>query len=246
MTLGAERYEPESYWSRRLETEFSLRATGHHSYSSTYNDWLYRRKRHVLRGALAGVPSDTPALDVGSGTGWGVRQLLERGHPVEGCDITDVAVARLSAQFPSTSFFKVALGSTPIPRVQESLGLITLLDVAYHITEEEIWQSAIGDLGRVIRHGGVLIVTDRLGPRHEQVSDHVVFRSLAEWREAAHAAGLELVSLRPLYRWLSRPKNLPGWRLLPDGTRGVAEYLLDDLRIGQRAPHMRCALFRRS
>src|SRR6059058_2601072 len=99
----AEKYEPAAYWSDRLAGQYDLRGTGHLSYSARYNQWLYRAKRRALRRALRSLQPRARALDLGSGTGWVVAELIRAGADVEGCDIAELAVKRLSEQFPETT-----------------------------------------------------------------------------------------------------------------------------------------------
>jgi SAM-dependent methyltransferase len=238
-------YEPETYWSERLERDFTLRGTGHVSYSESYNEWVYRRKAKALRQALEGAPSGGHALDLGSGVGWGVRQLLSHDFKVDGCDITLVAVQRLAQEIPEATFFQANLGSAPVPRDDQTFDVVTLLDVAYHITNDELWSAAVRDVGRLLKPGGVFIITDRIGTNREQVQEHVVFRSQRDWEQAASAAGMRLVQVQPLYTWLSRPKNIRGWRRVPDDVRGRVEYLLDEHPVVPRAPHLRWGAFAR-
>src|SRR4051794_34671161 len=143
-------YEPERYWSERLEREYTLRGTGHLNYSQSYNDWVYRAKGRALDRALADVAAGSRVLDVGSGVGWGVSRLLDHGYQVEGCDITAVAVERLGERFPQADFFTLAVGSDEIPRDADTFDAATLLDVAYHITDDQLWRSALADLARVL------------------------------------------------------------------------------------------------
>jgi SAM-dependent methyltransferase len=238
-------YEPETYWSKRLESDFTLRGTGHVSYSEAYNEWVYRRKANALRQSLARVAGGGRALDLGSGVGWGVRQLLGYGLKVDGCDITPVAVRRLAETFPEATFFEANLGSVPIPRDDQTFDVVTLLDVAYHITDTELWTATVADVGRLLKPGGSFIVTDRIGAADERVQDHVLFRSRSTWERAVTAAGMRFIELRPLYAWLCRSKGIRGWRRLPDGIRGPAEYALDQYRIIPREPHLRWAVFQR-
>jgi SAM-dependent methyltransferase len=233
-------YEPEEYWSKRLERDFNLRGTGHIAYSERYNAWLYRRKARALRRALEGDRRGTRALDAGSGVGWVVAELLRVGARVEGFDIAELAVDRLRIDFPEANFFRLTLGAEPIPRPNQSYDVITAMDVLYHITDDVSWTNAVEELGRVLRFGGKLIVSDGLGATDETVAEHVRLRSRERWNHAASRAGLELTALDPLYRWLSRPQRSLLSRL-PDGLRGALEY---GLEYGlPRRPHMRCAVF---
>lgn len=219
-----------------------MRGTGHVGYSEAYNAWLYRRKRHVLRRAVGDMASGTRALDVGSGVGWVVAELLDLGADVEGLDIAEPAVEGLTARFPGIPFLCVALGSEPIPRDGETYGLVTAMDVLYHVTDDALWRNAIKELGRVLRSAGMLIVSDGLNGRDRDVAEHVRFRSRDRWEEAASSAGLELAQTYPLYRWLSRPPRRISSHL-PGQLQGALQY---GLEYGlPRRPHMRCAVLRK-
>jgi SAM-dependent methyltransferase len=237
-------YRPAEYWSRRLEREFNLRGTGHLQYNEAYNAWLYRAKRRALNRAMrcAGRPSS--ALDVGSGVGWVVAELLGRGLDVEGCDIAPVAVDGLRRRFPERSFFQLALGDEAVPRPEASYDLVTALDVSYHITDDARWRLAVAEIGRVLCPGGSLIVIDGLGEREISPAAHVRFRSLDAWTAAGREAGLEIHALLPCYRWISRERGTGALSRLPDGVRGATEYALEWLV--PRRPHMRCGVLRRS
>lgn len=179
---------------------------------------------------------------VGSGTGWVVSRLLAHGARVEGCDLTQVSVERLRERHPGLAFFRVELGAQPLPHPDASFDTVTMLDVAYHITDEAHWRAAVGEAARVLRPGGRLVVTDGLGDRDRTPAAHVRFRGLATWNEAAADAGLVLEQRFAAFRWLSRDPGLPGWRRLPGEARGAVEYALE--RTVPRAPHQRCAVFR--
>jgi SAM-dependent methyltransferase len=240
----SEGYRPAEYWSERLAGQYDLRGTGHLSYSRGYNDWLYRAKKRALRKALAGVRPGSAALDLGSGTGWVVQELLTAGMAVEGCDIAELAVERLSSQFPQAAFFQVTLGADPLPRADSSYDLVTALDVMYHVTDDAAWRAALAEAARVLRPGGLLVISDGLGDGDVEPSAHVRFRSLPRWTEAAAELGLQRQRLDPYFRWLSRD---PGTgrlaRRIPDGLRGAGEYALETL--APREPHMRLAAFSR-
>lgn len=233
-------YEPQTYWSSRLDREFNLRGVGHAEYNVAYNTWLYRRKRMVLDRALRGRPAGTSALDIGSGVGWVVRYLLQRGFRVSGCDIAEGAVDRLRSSYPAADFFRLTVGTEPIPRGDASVEVLTMIDVAYHIVDYELWQTALSEFSRVLRPDGQLVVTDGLGQSPVRVADHVQHRSLHDWEQAAQRAGMRVAQTGPLFRWLSRPRAVRGWDRVPDGLRGAAEFALDC--VAPTPPHMRWAV----
>jgi SAM-dependent methyltransferase len=191
-----------------------------------------------LDACLREVPTGTRALDIGSGVGWVVQQLLRHGMHVEGCDIAPVSVEELGRRFPDVTFFKLAVGAEKIPRPDASYGLVTALDVTYHITDDAKWLAAVGEIARVLEPGGRLVVSDGLGDDTSEPAPHVRFRSLEMWSRAEQF-GLEIREVRPYFRWLSRPRNARGFRRLGDRTRGALEFALE-LAL-PRSPHMRCA-----
>jgi SAM-dependent methyltransferase len=239
-----EQHRPEPYWSERLEGEFSLKGTGHIGYSRAYNRWLYRAKGRALRRALKGVDLPARTLDIGSGTGWVVRELLQFGASVEGSDLTAVAVERLREAFPGITFHCFAIGSDQVPYGEASLDLVTALDVLYHVTDDQAWSAAIKEIARVLRPGGALIVTDGMAAGDQDPAHHVRFRSLDRWRHQAESSGMQLSDLVPLYRWLSRDPSDGRLASLPDSVRGPLEYGLETLKLGR--PHMWCGVLTRA
>jgi SAM-dependent methyltransferase len=239
-----DRYEPDVYWSDRLSEQFDKRGTGHLSYSHQYNEWLYRAKRRALRRALRDVTPAGSVLDLGSGTGWVVQELSTAGMTVVGCDIAPVAVERLRARFPSARFFRTTLGAEPLDCEDGSQDAVTALDVLYHVVDDDAWLNALTEAKRVLRPGGLLIVSDGFGADDRTPSEHVRFRSRARWSAAASDVGLTLARLDAYFRWLSRdPQEGLMARHLPDGLRGAAEYALEQLI--PRTPHMRLAVYAR-
>jgi SAM-dependent methyltransferase len=241
--LSRSDYDPRAYWSERLEEDFSLRGTGHIAYSERYNRWLYRAKRTALRRALAEVGHPAKAFDIGSGTGWVIRELTEFGDSVEGSDLTLVAVERLRRSFPAIEFHQLAIGDDRIPRPDASFDLVTALDVLYHVPDDGDWAAGIREVARILRPGGSLVASDGLGDHDERPAAHVRFRSRERWEREASRAGMKVGTVIPLYRWLSRSPSESRLARLPDRLRGPIEYGLERLRIGR--PHMRCAVLTR-
>jgi SAM-dependent methyltransferase len=151
-------------------------------------------------------------------------------------------VARLQERFPDRNVFRYRLGADALPYADGSLQLVTLLDVAYHVTADEEWRRGVLDLARVLAPGGSLIVMDRLGSTTTDVEEHVRFRSLDTW---AAALGTEFATrtVRPALRWLSREPGDSVFQQWRPRLRGAVEYALD--RTVPREPHLRIARFER-
>ena len=245
MNQGTPRYRAKEYWDTRLGHAPGLRGVGHIGYGDPYNQWVYRRKGNVLARAfaMAGVESDTSdltALDVGSGTGWVIEQLLQRTPKVSGVEITDVALGRLRARFPQLTLEQVEVGKDPLPFPSSSFDVVTMMDVSYHVVDDAALRYAVKEIARVLKVGGSLIITDRLGDSDEDVAEHVRMRSRRFWSEVGSAEGLQLRSVDSCYRWLSRSREESWMRLLPQRVRGAIEYTLD--RTLPNPPHLRLAV----
>ena len=237
-------YRPSEYWTNRLGRDFSLRGVGHIGFTERYNEWIYRQKRRALRRILPTRTGTARALDVGSGVGWVVNELVTLGYDVEGCDISPLAVERLGERFPGRRFFPLELGAEPAPREDATFDLVTILDVTYHIVDDDLWARGVADLARLLRAGGHLVVIDRFADDAEDKAAHVRFRSRGQWESTAAAAGLSLEEVIPVYRWLSREHDRGPFRRLPGAVRGALEFGLE--RVVPRAPHMRAARFVRA
>jgi SAM-dependent methyltransferase len=235
-------YRAEEYWTDRLSRDCSLRGVGHASYSRRYNAWIYRTKGRVLSDLLSGVPF-AEALDIGSGTGWVTEQLARRGAAVTGIDVAEPAVEYLRHQFPDETFVRLTVGDQLLPFSDDTFDLVTMMDVAYHITNDEKWANALTEIARVLRPGGIFVATDSFGAADDSQSEHVRFRALRTWEAFGDRLGLELDRVVPLYRWLSRPRKASALFWMPSALRGPVEYVLE--RTVPRAPHLRCARFSR-
>jgi len=219
-------FDARDYWDGRLSTTWSVAGTGHQQYSAGYNRWLYRAKRRALRRALRGVPAGA-ALDVGSGAGWVLRELLSHRWAVAGCDVAPVAVERLRRELPEVDVTLVDAGRDRLPGPDGSVDLVTALDVTYHLVEDTGFDHLLHEVGRVMRPGGTLVASDTFGATDVVPAQHVHFRSADRWRTAAEPAGLTVERLQPYFRRLSRDEQASRLRILPDAWRGAVEFAAD-------------------
>jgi SAM-dependent methyltransferase len=135
--------------------------------------------------------------------------------------------------------FRCELGIDSLPRPDAAFSLVTMIDVAYHITDDDQWSRALREVARVLRAGGALIATDGFGTADVPAEAHVRFRSTATWEAAVEEVDLRLRFVRPLYGWLSRGRRSSRLVVLPDGLRGALEYTLEHAL--PRPAHLRCA-----
>jgi len=237
-------YRPGPYWSDRLGDNFNLRGTGHIAYDEPYNRWLYRAKGVALRKALRGTPPGGRALDIGSGVGWVIRELMSRGLEVEGADISPESVVRLQEMFPDVPIYELSIGAQPIEIADATFDIVTMLDVAYHVVDDELWRAGMAEVIRVLKPGGRLVISDELGERDAPATGHVRFRSRKTW-SAVGGERLRIERTGAYFRWLSR-ERADSWmnNRFRDGWRGAIEYGLE--RTVPRRPHMRWAVLRKT
>ena len=241
----ADDYQPAEYWADRLAEVGGLRSTGHVASGESYNRWLYRRKGHVLGMALKEARSLERTLDLGSGVGWVVEQLLQRGaRHVHGVDISAAAIDDLRTRFAGHTFDVVRLGEEPLPLGDASIDCATFLDVAYHIVDDGLWEATLAETARVLVPGGDLVVIDAFAPQEVRPASHVRFRAAPRWHAAAEAVGLEHRSTIPCYRWLSRPRSASRLRHLPETARAAVEYALD--LVLPSPAHLSCVVYRKA
>ena len=205
------RYEPRTYWEELLAREYNLRGVAYPELPESFNARFYRvseaAARRALRraGFVAGMPPRR-VLDVGAGTGawidfWsrlGVREIV-------GVDLTETAVARLSAQYPEHSFVRADVSDAALP-VDPPFDAVSAMSVLLHIPDEGAFEGAVNNLASVLRPGGVVLVMDPIvvhrwwGTPFTDASNSRV-RSLDEWRRVFDAAELDIVALEPV-TWL--------------------------------------------
>ena len=202
-----EGFDPVAFWEKRLEP-FDLSAVGYAGLGLRYNEWLYRVRSFAFRRALADVQLDLDGarvLDVGSGTGFYVREWLAAGaEAVVGSDLTSTATGRLKGVFPRLEFVQFDISAEP-PFDRASFDVISAFDVLFHIVEDARYRAAISNFSGLLRRGGLLFFSENFvhGDRSKHV--HMVSRSRAEIEDLLRHAGLEIVTRRPMFIIMNAP-----------------------------------------
>lgn len=117
-----------------------------------FNRWYERPE--VLR--LAGVVEGLRVLDAGCGHGPLMRELADRGATVSGFDLSPVMIAIARERLGQDADLRVADLAAPLPYGADEFNLITC-SLALHYVED--WRPPLGELRRVLRPGGRLIVS---------------------------------------------------------------------------------------
>ncbi|MFW6638842.1 class I SAM-dependent methyltransferase [Nocardiopsis algeriensis] len=206
--------ELRDFWEHRLEQDWTESGVGYRALGRPFNTWMYRVREEVfLREAGRVGAGGASVLDVGSGTGFYVRQWQRLGAgDITGCDVTDAAVARLRQRFPDHRFVRQDAADLDAFD-QDSFSALSCMDVLFHITDDERYAGAVAEFARVLRPGGALVISENFLRRPEQRGEHQVNRTLEEITGILGKAGFDLVRRVPMLVLMNAQVDAPTpWR----------------------------------
>jgi SAM-dependent methyltransferase len=195
-------YVPEAFWNERYSA-FDLTRSGHRDLPHAYNAWLYRRKRAVLRRALAraGVPMrGARVLEVGVGTGAYLDLWRRLGAgDVTGIDISGAAIDFLRRSQRAGTFLQADVTEPSLPLDEGAFDLVAALDVLYHVVDDTRLATAMRHIARALKPGGVLAMHDQFLHRASEHHGYIRWRSLDDWQRILQDAGFEILDRRPIF-----------------------------------------------
>jgi SAM-dependent methyltransferase len=199
-------FDPEQYWSERLQKTYSLAGVGFLGMGEEFNRWAYALRRRVFRRALGRrVARGARVLDVGSGTGFYIDRWREHGvTDITGSDLTGFAVDQLRARYPDHRFHKLDITSASPPDLG-SFDAVSAMDMLYHITDNEGYARAIRNLAQLLAPNGLLVLTEIFVHGENRYVRHEVDRSLEEIGGLLEGAGLVIESRRPVFVLMNTP-----------------------------------------
>ncbi|KAA6222590.1 class I SAM-dependent methyltransferase [Streptomyces albofaciens JCM 4342] len=105
------------------------------------------------------VPRDVPVLDYGCGYGRLTAELVAAGYAdVQGVDVSRALVERGAREHPEARLAHCP--ELPLPFEDASFGAALLFAVLTCVPEAATQKEIVGELGRLVRPGGVLYVSD--------------------------------------------------------------------------------------
>ncbi|MCY3645962.1 MAG: methyltransferase domain-containing protein [Chloroflexi bacterium] len=147
----------EPPWSTPLvEIEYEV-ATGYGEWAQGYDrpdNPVLLAEEPVVREMLDAVPIGT-ALDAACGTGRWAQHLASLGHAVTGFDATPEMLEAARRKVPAAHFELADLTAIPLP--PEAFDLVVCTLALTHLTR---LRPPIGELARVVRPGGRVIISD--------------------------------------------------------------------------------------
>jgi SAM-dependent methyltransferase len=201
-------FDPAAYWEERLSTRFTLGSTGWLSLGEGFNRWMYAVRRHAFTRFVPGVvgdPASLRVLDVGSGTGFYLDRWRQLGaRDVTSCDLTSAAVERLRASFPELTVVKSDIGGEAGQLPPGSYDAVSVIDVLYHIVDDDRYRRAFANLAGLLSPEGTLFFTENLVLAGHRVR-HQVHRTRETIEEMVADAGLEVVGEQPFFFLMNDP-----------------------------------------
>lgn len=181
-------YRPQEYWEN-LHNRDDLSAVGQSGLPARLNAWLYKNGARNLDRFLLINPRRPPTTvyDVGAGTGFWVDYWLGRGARVDGSDLIEAAVHRLSQRFPGN--YTVLDITTNRPPAQYDL--VSCMNVLLHIIDDAAFERALVHLAAAVAPGGALLLADPIAA-HEWAGTTSRARAIERYAAPLAAAGLRL------------------------------------------------------
>lgn len=121
---------------------------------------------HYLRKRVAFLTAVCPggrALDVGCGTGALAERLADRGYAVTGVDPSEGMLEIMRRRAPQST--AVQASATELPFVDDRYDLVYTVATLHHIAEPDAVAAALGEMVRVTRPGGRIVIWDH-NPRN--------------------------------------------------------------------------------
>src|SRR5882762_4984034 len=107
-------FDARSYWETRLQEYPGLCGVGNTCMGRSYIQWHYKVRRAVFLRLLSSPkidPRTDQVFDVGSGTGFYLEIWKQVGvSSITGCDLTEIAVARLESALPWARILRLDIG----------------------------------------------------------------------------------------------------------------------------------------
>jgi SAM-dependent methyltransferase len=162
--------------------------------------WWFRTKRRLVIDHLGSRVAPGPVADVGCGTGALLADLRGAGYgPVVGTDLSEPALGLATEQHPGVA----QAVAEHLPYADRTLAAVTALDVLEHLDDDV---AALRELGRVLRPGGVVVLTVPAyrwaWSDHDVALGHRRRYTVPSLRAVAMAAGLDVEHVGYFHSWL--------------------------------------------
>jgi SAM-dependent methyltransferase len=202
-------FDAKTYWETRLLEHPGLCGVGNTCLGRSYLKWVYKVRRAVFLRLISALKANlrtAQVFDVGSGTGFYLELWKQLGvSGIAGCDITEIAVARLGSALPWARILRLDIGDSLPTSELGRYDIVSAFDVLFHIVEEERYERAIRNVCALLRPGGLLLFSDLLPRSGVRRVEHVTFRALKDVTALLAKTGFELVCRVPMLVLMEEP-----------------------------------------
>lgn len=153
--------------------------------------WWFQGRRAVVLDMLSRYAKPAArAIDIGLGTGYHAKILLDNGYEVDGVEPSSEAVAFARKIAPAARIIQSPFPSDQIPSGAYDVAIMT--DVLEHLPDDD---AALRDLHRILAPGGVAIITVPafrfLWTAHDERAHHFRRYRRGELERLIRASGLQ-------------------------------------------------------
>jgi SAM-dependent methyltransferase len=217
-------FDPLQYWRQLIvgDDPGDVDQVGHPDMGRGFNRLAYRLRLRALQKALVRSGHFPPddVFEAAFGVGFYLRFWHGVGCPrVVGAELSERTHKTASDSFPDFDLRCADLASIndwhDWPELTSSFGLVTAIDVLYHIIDDSAAFRALDNLGHLVRPGGILLVTEKFpkGAEPDQECVHVRRRPLDWYKQVLAPQGFALERTVPIF-WCMDPPTFKGGKVV--------------------------------
>jgi ubiquinone/menaquinone biosynthesis C-methylase UbiE len=200
--FGTGEYDPEKYWSVRLEhsKDSMLRAIGVFAATEIENKSMDRVQRSAFRRAIKKIDLNKKSvLEFGCGIGRWITLFPWNSSKWHGVDISDKMLSVAKSIHPEIDFKKVIDNKIPYPD--------DVMDFAYSITvihhnSYRDQENILSEMVRVLKNGGYLLLIEDLGEAGSHNSFNYFPRKRESWISITEKCGMKLYWQSGVQYWI--------------------------------------------
>ncbi len=132
------------------------------------------------------------ALDVGCGTGMNAQAFQKAGWEYHGVDISDTAIEQARGRAPAGTYKLHDFSSSPLPEWENSFDCVFISTVLIHVVDDERWRTILRHAAKQLSDSGKLVIVDAVPAQRQTPAEHVVVRSLDEYKDVAESLRMTL------------------------------------------------------
>lgn len=199
----------KKYWEERLTKSYGLQSVGYLGLGKGYNKFMYKVRKAVFIKVIKklNIQNDAKILDIGSGTGFYIEIWKKLGFKnITGSDLTNVAVENLKNKYSNCQFISFDISDENIPLKEKEFDVISVMDVLFHIVDDEKYKNAIKNISKLIKDKGYLIYSDNfIHEDIESTSPHHVNRKINWIYEELKNNNFEIILRKPMFYFMNTP-----------------------------------------